>query len=216
MKVAVIGATGFVGQNLVEEFRNRGHQVVAISKKEASVAKKKNVTTINVDVNDPVALTSVLKGSDVVISAFNAGWTNPNLYNDFLIGSKNIQQAVKKADVKRFIIIGGAGSLFIAPNTQVVDTPNFPKEYHAGATAARDYLNSIKEEKELDWTFFSPALEMHPGITTGRTGSYRLGLENPVFNTEGRSSLSVQDLAVVIADEIENPKHSQVRFTAAY
>ena len=101
-----------------------------------------------------------------------------------LTGSKSIQEAVKKSGVKRFITIGGAGSLFIAPNLQAVDTPNFPKEYHAGATAARDYLNIIKEEKELDWAFFSPAFEMHQGITTGRTGKYRLGLENPVFDEE--------------------------------
>ena len=91
-----------------------------------------------------------------------------------------------------------------------------PKEYYMGATAARDYLNHIKEEKELNWTFFSPALEMHQGITTGRTGKYRLGLENPVFNEDNRSILSVEDLAVVIADEAEEPKHHQVRFTAAY
>ena len=216
MKIVVIGATGFVGQNLVEELSIRGHQILAISKDASSVLKEENIKAINIDVNDTTSLAALLKGNDVVISAFNAGWTNPNLYNDFLIGSKNIQQAVKEASVNRLIVIGGAGSLFIAPNIQVVDTPDFPKEYHAGASAAREYLNIIKEEKELNWTFFSPALEMHPGITTGRTGNYRLGLDNPVFNAEGRSSLSVQDVALVIADEVENPKHSQVRFTAAY
>ena len=216
MKVVVIGATGFVGQNLVEEFKNRGHQVVAIAKDTSLVPNKGNVTSINVDIKDVNALATVLKGNDVVISAFNAGWTNPNLYNDFLSGSKAIQEAVKASGVKRFIVIGGAGSLYIAPNTQVVDTPDFPKEYYAGASAARDYLNIIKEEKKIDWTFFSPALEMHPGITINRTGKYRLGLDNPVFNTEGRSILSVEDVAVVIADEVENPKHSQVRFTAGY
>ena len=216
MKVAVIGATGFVGQNLVEELNSRGHQVLAIAQDVSVLQKKENVIPINIDVNDTISLTSALKGNDIVISAFNAGWTNPNLYNDFLIGSKNIQQSVKEANVQRLIIIGGAGSLFITPSIQVVDTPDFPKEYHAGASAARDFLNIIKEEKELDWTFFSPALEMHPGITNGRTGNYRLGLDNPVFDSEGRSSLSVEDVAVVVVDEIENPKHHQVRFTAAY
>ena len=216
MKVAIIGATGFVGQNLVEEFSNRGHQVLAIAKNTSAILKRENVKFMNVDINDTTSLLSALTGNDVVISAFNAGWTNPNLYNDFLTGSKNIQQTVKSANIQRFIIIGGAGSLFVAPNTQAVDTPNFPKEYHSGASAARDFLNIIKEEKELDWAFFSPALEMHPGITNGRTGKYRLGFENPVFNEEGRSVLSVQDLSVVIADEVENPKHHQIRFTAAY
>lgn len=123
---------------------------------------------------------------------------------------------MKKSGVKRFITIGGAGSLYIAPNLQLIDTPEFPKEIFDGANAARDYLNIIKEEKDLDWAFFSPAIEMHQGTKTGRTGKYRLGLENPVFNDEQRSILSVEDLAVVIADEVETPKHHQVRFTAAY
>jgi putative NADH-flavin reductase len=124
--------------------------------------------------------------------------------------------AVKNSGVKRYITIGGAGSLYIAPGVQAVDTPDFPKDYHAAASAARDFLNYIKKEKELDWALFSPAFEMLPSTTTGRTGKYRLGLEEPVFNDEQRSILSVEDLAVVIADEIENPKHHQVRFTAAY
>ncbi|KQC01663.1 NAD(P)-dependent oxidoreductase [Pedobacter sp. Hv1] len=215
MKVAVIGATGFVGQNLVEELSNRGHEVIAIARHAATLEGKANVTAKAADVNDVPALAAALNGAEVVVSAFNAGWTNPNLYNDFLKGSKDIQQAVKDAGVNRLIVIGGAGSLFI-DGKQLVDGPDFPADYKAGATAARDYLNLIKEEKDLNWSFFSPAIEMHPGITTGRTGNYRLSLENPVFNEEGRSILSVQDLAVAIADEVENNQHSQQRFTAAY
>ncbi|MBP6588353.1 MAG: NAD(P)H-binding protein, partial [Flavobacterium sp.] len=161
-------------------------------------------------------LGETLKGNDVVISAYNPGWSNPNIYNDAIAGAKAIQEAVKKSGVKRFITIGGAGSLFIAPNVQLIDTPQFPKEIFDGANAARHYLEIIKEEKDLDWAFFSPAIEMHQGTKTGRTGKYRLGLENPVFNEEQRSILSVEDLAVVIADEVESPKHHQVRFTAAY
>lgn len=213
MKIALIGATGFVGSNILNELSNRNHQITAIAR------NPKTETTANwisADIFDTDALTEILKGHDAVINAYNPGWTNPNIYNDFIEGSKSIQEAVKKSGVKRFITIGGAGSLFVAPNLQAVDTPDFPKEFHAGATAARDYLNIIKEEKELDWVFFSPAFEMHQGITTGRTGKYRLGLENPVFNEEQRSILSGEDLAVVIADETENPKHHQIRFTAAY
>lgn len=215
MKVAVIGATGFVGQNLVKELTSRGHQVIAIARNTSTLADQAEITAQQVDVNDVQALATAVSGADVVVSAFNAGWTNPNLYNDFLKGSKDIQQAVKAAGVNRLIVIGGAGSLFIDGN-QLVDGPDFPADYKAGATAARDYLNIIKAEKELNWSFFSPAIEMHPGITTGRTGNYRLGLENPVFNQEGRSILSVQDLAVAIVDEVESNKHAQQRFTAAY
>ncbi|MFH6946541.1 NAD(P)-dependent oxidoreductase [Flavobacterium sp. FlaQc-50] len=213
MKIAIIGATGFVGSAILNELASRNHEITAIAR---TPKETPNVNWVAADIFNTATLADALKGNDLVISAYNSGWTNPNIYDDFIAGSKAIQEAVKKSGVKRFITIGGAGSLFVAPNLQAVDTPDFPKEYHAGATAARDYLNLIKEEKELDWAFFSPAFEMHQGITTGRTGNYRLGLENPVFNDEQRSILSVQDLAVVIADEAETPKHHQVRFTAAY
>jgi putative NADH-flavin reductase len=213
MKIAIIGATGFVGSSILNELANRNHELTAIARNIKDTANAKWVAT---DIFNVAALAEVLKGNDVVINAYNPGWTNPNIYDDFIAGSKAIQQAVTQSGVKRFITIGGAGSLFVAPNLQAVDTPDFPKEYHAGATAARDYLNILKEDKKLDWAFFSPAFEMHPGITTGRTAQYRLGLENPVFDSNQRSILSVEDLAVVIADEAETPKHHQVRFTAGY
>lgn len=215
MKVAIIGATGFLGTSLVQEFANRGNEVTAISRNPSEDVPE-NVTVVKADIFDTIALADILKGHDAVVSAYNPGWTNPNIYDDFINGSKSIQQAVKQSGVKRFLLIGGAGSLYIAPDTQLIDTPEFPKEYYAGASGARDYLNIIKEEKELDWVFFSPAIEMHQGITTGRTGNYRLGLENPVFDANDRSIMSGEDVAVVIADEIENPKHHQQRFTAAY
>lgn len=215
MKIAIIGATGFVGSTLLDEISNRNHQVTAIARN-PNTTTHTNVNWVKADIFNVSELANVLAGHDVVISAYNSGWTNPNIYDDFINGSKAIQEAVKQSGVKRYIVIGGAGSLFVAPGLQAVDTPDFPKEYHAGASAARDYLNFLKDEKELDWAFFSPAFEMHPGITTGRTGNYRLGLDNPVFDDNQRSILSVQDLAVVIADETENPKHHQVRFTAAY
>lgn len=213
MKIAIIGATGFVGSTILNELANRNHEITAIAR---NPKDSTNAKWIKADILNTTELASILKGNDVVINAYNAGWTNPNLYDDFIAGSKSIQEAVKQSGVKRFITIGGAGSLFVAPNLQAVDTPDFPKEYYAGASAARDYLNILKEEKELDWAFFSPAFEMHPGITTGRTGKYRLGLDNPVFDKDQRSIISVEDLAVVIADEAETPKHHQVRFTAAY
>lgn len=214
MKIAIIGATGFVGSSILKEVANRNHEITAISRNPKE--NEANVTWKNVDINNVQELSEILAGHDLVISAYNAGWTNTNLYNDFIDGSKSIQEAVKKSGVNRLIVTGGAGSLFVAPNVQAVDTPDFPKEYHTGASAARDYLNIIKEEKDLAWAFFSPAFEMHPGITTGRTGKYRLGLDNPVFDENHRSILSVEDLAVVIADEAEQAKHHQVRFTAAY
>lgn len=215
MKIAIIGATGFVGSNILNELSSRNHEITAIVRNPRT-DENSTINWIKADVNEVENLSQLVAGNDVVVSAFNPGWTNPNIYEDFLLGAKNIQEAVKLSGVKRYITIGGAGSLFVAPNLQAVDTPDFPKEIFPGASAARDYLNILKEEKDLDWAFFSPAFEMHQGITTGRTGKYRLGLENPVVDENQRSILSGEDLAVVIADEVENPKHHQVRFTAAY
>jgi len=216
MKTILIGASGFVGTQILEELLKRGHEVTAVVRHADKITTKNEKLTVKeVDIMDTDALIEAVKDSEAVISAYNAGWTNPNLYDDFLAGSESIQKAVKSAGVKRLIVIGGAGSLEI-DGKQLVDGPEFPADYKPGATAARDYLNIIKQEKDLQWSFFSPAIEMHPGITTGRTGKYRLGTDSPVFNEEGRSILSVQDLAVVVVDELENNKHPQQRFTAAY
>ena len=215
MKIAVIGATGFMGNNITNELTGRNHEVLGISR-DAKVSDKNNLTFITSDVLNVKELANTIKDYEVVVSAFNPGWTNPNIYEDYLKGAQSIQKAVKLAGAKRYIVIGGAGSLFTAEGIQVVDTANFPAEIKPGATAARDYFNIIKEEKDLDWTVFSPALETHPGITTGRTGTYRLGTDYPVFNEEGRSILSGEDVAVVIADEIETPRHHKKRFTASY
>lgn len=215
MKIAIIGATGFLGSLLVKEFANREHEITAISRNPSEDVPE-NVSTVKADIYDTSALADILKGHDAVVSAYNPGWTNPNIYDDFMKGAASIQEAVKQSGVKRYITVGGAGSLFVAPGVQAVDGPDFPAEIYPGASAARDYLNIIKEEKDLDWVFFSPAFEMHQGITTGRTGNYRLGLENPVFDENNRSIMSGEDVAVVLADEVESPKHHQQRFTAAY
>lgn len=215
-KVAVIGATGFVGTQVVNELANRGYSVEAIVRDASKVEQNDKVSAKSIDVNNIDELSEALKGSDAVISTFNAGWTNPNLYNDFLTGSENIEKAVEKAGVKRFITVGGAGSLYIADGVQIVDTPDFPEAYKPGATAARDYLNKIKENNTLDWTFFSPAIEMNQANAGSRTGKYRTSLETPVLNEEGRSILSVEDVAVVLVDELEQNNHIRERFTAAY
>lgn len=215
MKVALIGATGFVGKALLNELLSRGHQVLAIARKPDVKEQVANLTWNSIDVYDTGALAEALKGNDAVVNAFNAGWTNPDLYDDFLKGSKSIETATAQAGIQRLIVIGGAGSLYIN-GTQLVDTPEFPAAFKAGAAAARDYLNKLKENNNLDWTFFSPAIEMNPHTSGTRTGKYRTGLENPVFDSNGKSVLSVEDLAVAIVDELETPKHIRQRFTAAY
>lgn len=216
MKIALIGATGFVGSAILEEALDRGHEVTAIALHLEKIKPQTNLTIVKCDVMDSDGLTRILKGNDVVVSAYNAGWTNPDLYDDFLKGSRSIQDAVKNSGVKRLIVNGGAGSLFVAPGVQVIDTPEFPEAFKAGAGAARDYLNELKKEDQLDWTFVSPAIEMNPGTPHERRGTYRTGLENPVFDADHRSRISVEDLAVAIVDEVENPKYIRVRFTVGY
>jgi len=212
-KVALIGATGFVGSHLLQELVNRGYDVTAVARSVEKIpVKDGKPKTTAVDVTDVKALAAAIKGSDLVLSAFNAGWNNPNIYEDFMKGSQAIQEAVKEAGVKRYIVIGGGGSLFI-DGKQIVDDPEFPEKFRGGATAARDYLNLLKKETGLDWTFVSPALDMFPGE---RTGKYRLGTESPVFDDKGDSAISVQDLSVAIVDEIENHKFPRQRFTAGY
>ena len=216
MNIAIIGATGFVGAALVTEALQRGHTVTAIARNTSKLQQHERLLLRNADVTDTAQLAAALAGNDAVISAYNAGWNNPNIYDDFIRGSESIQAAVVQSGIKRFIVIGGAGSLFVAPGVQLVDTPDFPSAYKPGAMAARDYYNILKEDKVLDWTFFSPAIEMHQGIGTGRTGHYRTALDNPVFDKDNKSRLSVEDLAVAILDEAEQGNHIRQRFTAAY
>lgn len=217
IKVALIGASGFVGTAVLNELLQRGNKVTAIVRHPEKInIRNENLAIVTANVLEEQEVTEAVKGNDAVISAYNAGWTNPDLYNEFLKGSQAIQAGVKKAGVKRLIIVGGAGSLEVAPGVQLIDTSQFPDEWKPGALAAREYLNIIKKEEELDWTFLSPAIEMHQGTSGVRKGTYRTGLDNPVFDENGRSVCSVEDTAVAIVDELETSKHIRRRFTVAY
>lgn len=217
MKIALIGASGFVGSHILEELVSRGHEVTTITRHPEKVKSDSSlVSKVKGDVSNVEELTGILKGHDVVISSYNPGWTNPNIYQDFLDGAQAIQQAVKASGVKRYIVIGGAGSLFVAPGVQLVDTPQFPAEWKPGALAAREYYNIIQKEQDLDWTFLSPAIEMHQGTAGTRKGVYRTGKDNPVFDENGRSVISVEDLSIAIVDEAEKGAHKKERFTVAW
>lgn len=217
MKIALIGATGYVGSAVLSEALERGHEVTAIARNTSKIEVENEKLSLNqLDVRDSQKLSEALKDHDVVISAYNSGWSNPAIYEEFIEGSKAIQEAVKTSGLKRLIVVGGAGSLYADEQTQLVDTPEFPEAIKGGATAARDYLNLLKEEKDLDWTFFSPAPGMFPGTPPKRTGSYRTGLEHPVLDEKGQSVISVEDAAVALLDEAEDAKYLKRRFTAAY
>jgi putative NADH-flavin reductase len=217
MKIALIGATGFVGSAILKEALDRGHHVTAIARHPENIREENvNLAAVKGDVMVEDKLSELLKGNDIVISAYNSGWSNPDIYNEYLKGAQSVQKAVKQSGVKRLIVVGGAGSLFIAPGIQLIDTPGFPDAWKAGAKAARDYLNIIRKEKEIEWTYLSPAIEMNPGSPHERKGTYRTDLDHPVFNADKKSTISVEDLAVAIIDEAENPRHIRTRFTVGY
>ncbi|THF54724.1 NAD(P)-dependent oxidoreductase [Ollibium composti] len=212
MKIALIGASGFVGSALLKEAVARGHSVTAIVRNPGKIAEAKGVAVVQADVTDAAALAALLKGHDVVVSAFNGGWGDPDIYAKHIAGSKAIAAAARAAGV-RLIEIGGAGSLHAPDGSQLVDSPEFPTAYKDGARAARDALTALQQGDWKDWTLVSPAITLAPGQ---RTGHYRLGADNPVFNTKGESHISVEDFAVAVLDEAETPKHSGKRFTVGY
>ncbi|MBD2754285.1 NAD(P)-dependent oxidoreductase [Spirosoma validum] len=214
MKLAIIGASGFVGSALLDEALQRGHNVTAIVRHPEKITiTNPNLTIKQGDAQDAEAVAELVAGQDAVLSAFNAGWANPNLYTDFLKGCESIEKGTEQAGVKRLLVVGGAGSLEAAPGVQLVDTPQFPAEWKEGATSARDYLNVLRKNTTLDWTFLSPAIMLEPGE---RTGTFRIGTEQPVFDEKGESKISVSDLAVAILNEIEQPQFIQKRFTVGY
>mgnify|MGYP001074141044 CR=1 FL=1 len=211
MKIAVIGATGFVGAHVVAEALARGHTVGAIARHPEKLADAAGLTRIAGDVLDADSVARLVEGYDYVVSAYNPGWTNPNIYDEYLKGASAIVAGARKAGLP-LLVVGGAGSLEVAPGVQAVDLPEFPDAWKAGARAARDGLNEIRKEKELDWTFLSPAAFLEHD--TPRTGHYRLGADNPVVDpATGTAHISIHDLAVAIIDEAEQRRHKHRRFT---
>ena len=216
MKIALIGATGFVGTAVLAELLQRGHQVTALVRDPAKLSPQQGLTGVVADAFDAQAVAGAVRGHDAVVSAFNPGWNEPELYDKFLRGSTAIESGVERSGVKRLLVVGGAGSLFVAPGVQLVDTPNFtdhvPAHIIPGARAARDALAALRGNTALDWTFLSPPALLAAGERTGR---YCIGGENLLMAGEAPAGISVADLACAIADEIEQPRHVRARFTVA-
>ena len=216
MKIALIGATGFVGTAVTAELLRRDHHVTALVRNPAKVVAQPMLTARALDACDAVAVAAAVKGHDAVISAFNPGWDAPELYAQFMKGSAAIDAGVEQSGVKRLLVVGGAGSLFVAPGVQMVDTPEFashvPPNIIPGAKAARDALTALRGNRALDWTFLSPPALLAPGE---RTGKYRVGGEELLMAGPAPAGISVADLAVAIVDEIEQPRHVRARFTVA-
>lgn len=213
MNIALIGGTGFVGSAVLAELLARGHRVTALARTPAKVAPQAGLSVVQADVLEATQVAAAVAGHDAVISAYNPGWTEPEMYALHLRGSDAIVEGVKAAGTKRLLVVGGAGSLYVAPGVQLVDTPQFPADYKPAALAAREALNRLKRETTLDWSFISPPIVLAPGA---RTGDYRVGADEVLpGHGEQPAAISVADLAVAIVDEIEQPRHVQKHFTVA-
>lgn len=213
--VVLIGASGFVGTAILNELLTRGHKVTAIVRNSQKInIKSSNFAVIKADVSDTCTLINACKDKDAVISAYNPGWTNPNIYEETLRNYPLILDAVKQSGVKRLLCVGGAGTLFCAPGLRVVDSGVIPNNIMGGVRSLGEfYLNTLIPEREIDWIFFSPAGTLEPGK---RTGVFRLGKDNLIVDKNGNSHISVEDYAVAMVDELENPKHHYERFTIGY
>jgi putative NADH-flavin reductase len=203
MKIALIGATGFIGQHLLTEALARKHQVTALVRNPTKLIAASGLTSKALDIHNAAQVTTALAGQDAAIISVHHDGLDLHALID----------AVKASGVPRLLVVGGAGSLEVAPEVQLVDTPEFPAEWKAVALAAREFLNLLRAEKTLDWTYLSPSALIEPGQ---RTGKFRLGTEQLLINERGESRISTQDFAVALIDELENPVHSQQRFTVGY
>ena len=202
-KVALIGASGAAGSRILKELSDRGHQVTGIARSPEKIAALPGVTTAKADAFDKQALAQTLRGHDAVVSSVHFTASD----------AQTLIDAVRASGVKRYIIVGGAGSLEIAPGKRLIDQPDFPAAYKAEASKGAEFLDLLRTSaRDLDWTFISPSAMFIPGE---RTGKFRLG-KDQLLSTEVGSSISFEDFAIALVDELEKPSHVQQRFTVGY
>lgn len=202
MKIALIGASGDVGLRLVAELTRRGHSVTEIARDASKIAPVDKVTAVAADLFDTPALVEALRGHDAAISSVHFTVSDPDKLID----------AVKAAGVNRYLVVGGAGSLEVAPGELLVNTPDFPAQYRDEALGGVAFLERLRSETALDWTFLSPSALLLPGE---RTGKFRLGHDQLLVGDQG-SRISFEDFAVAVVDEIEWPENVRQRFTVGY
>ena len=214
-KIVLIGASGFVGSAILNEALNRGIQVTAVVRNPEKVKiSNVNLKIVKADVSSAESVAQIAEGADAVISAYNPGWANTNMYEDTLKTYPAILNGVKAAGVGRLLIVGGAGTLFVAPGKRVIDVVEFPAEIIGGVKSLGEfYLDTLVKEKDIDWVFFSPAANISPGQ---RTGNFHLGKDDLIVDEKGESRISVEDYAVAMIDEFEKPQHHNERFTIGY
>ena len=203
MKIAVVGASGNAGSRIVAELARRGHAITAIARVPEKIAKLPNVTATPGDVHDQPSLTRLFSGQDVAISSVHFLDSDP----------VKLIAAARDSKVGRYLVVGGAGSLEVAPGVRLVTTPGFPVQYKAEAEKGAAFLDLLSAEKQVNWTFLSPSALF---IAGERTGKFRLGTDQLLTGPDGKSWISFEDFAVALADEIEHPAHIRQRFTVGY
>jgi len=211
MKIAIIGATGNIGSRIVKEALSRGHEVTAISRNSAKITETHtNLHVISCDIFKTSELSRHLKNKDVVISAYAPAYENVNQLVD---ATKSLIEVAKNAQVKHLIVVGGAGSLEVAHNTLLLDSANFPDAWRPIARAHKEAMQLYEAEKMLNWSYVHPAAIIEPGL---RTGKFRIGGSKLLADEMGNSKISIEDYAIALIDEAENPKHVGKRFGVAY
>lgn len=203
MNIALIGVTGRVGSRLLAELLARGHSVTGIARSAAGVEPRASLVVKVADANDRAQLAPLLAGHDAAISATRFISTD----------AKALVAALQEARVPRLLVVGGAGSLEVAPGQALLDSPGFPQAYRAESAAGRAFLDFLRTQTALDWTFLSPSAEFAPGE---RTGKFRLGGDRLLADVHGKSWVSMEDFAIALVDELERPAHSRQRFTVGY
>jgi uncharacterized protein len=203
MKIAIAGASGQAGSRITAELARRGHQITAIARNPDKIERLANVAPVKGDVFDQSGLARLWSGHDAAISAVHFTASDP----EKLIG------AARDSKVGRYLVVGGAGSLEVAPGVRLVATPGFPAEYRAEAEKGGAFLDLLRMQQGLNWTFLSPSAVF---IAGERTGKFRLGTDRLLTAENGKSWISFEDFAVALADEVERPAHPKARFTVGY
>jgi uncharacterized protein len=217
MRVVLYGATGMIGSRILKELLSRGHTVTAVARDPSKLAAQPNLVIEKGDLLDTNHVAKVSKGADVVVSAYAppvipGKGPDPAKAGQLVETAKSLISAARRAGAPRIIMVGGAGSLEVSPGVQVVDAPGFPDAYKPVALAHRDAYYTLRET-DLNWTYFSPAVTIQPGE---RTAKFRLGKDAVISDGKGQSSISAEDYAVALVDEVEQARHTKQRFTIGY
>jgi putative NADH-flavin reductase len=209
MNVTLFGATGKAGLRILKELLARGHQVTAIVRDPAKLPPQPGLTVRKGDLSDVAQVAESVRGTEAVVSAYGPGLNSPG---DLVGATERLVASLKQGGVPRLLMVGGAGSLEVAPGVQLIDSGYLPEEWKPIALAHRDALEILKAS-DLDWTSLCPAGYFEPGE---RTGVFRLGKDNLVANEKGESRISMEDYAIAMVDELEKHAHSRQRFSVGY